>query len=689
MKPMNRREALKLAAAIGASLAWKPSLGAIPGFARTERRDLFPEGVASGDPHSDSVLLWTRRPPIGGDAAAHLTAQLSEDASFTHIVAEAHATVRAQTDWTCRVLAAGLEPRREYWYRFIDERGNTSRIGRTITAPTDGDTEPVHFALVSCQNNQLGACNAYRRMIFEDEKRTAAERCGFVMHLGDFVYELVWYPEDRPKGYYDRRIRDIVRYPDGEKHEDFHVPTTVEGYRLLYRAYLADPDLQDARARWPFVCMWDNHEFSWKGWQSQQNFGHGTVPAQTRKVAASQAWWEYQPARVVKGSGGALNSFTAPRVANEPLRKIDANGLGEDPSNLVAIRALTLYRSMRYGSNVDLILTDNRSYRSEPVNDRAAIKQFRPKGFPYFDLDEAFGALDAGRTYRGGHPPATIEFDGVQLPNPNVAAEPGTILGARQKKWFLEHLRTATAPWKIWGNSVGSLDWRTDLQKLPAVDGKRWPSPGYGLSTEEDWSAYRAERNEIFDSVRAHRVAGLVSLCGDRHAFTAGRVSTSLPPEKFEPVGVEFIAGSISAPGLVESSEYNIPKDHPHRAIYFHDTPAGARSTINAALRHGVKSCLVLQETGDAAKALAARNPDVAPHLSFADLGGHGYAMVRAAPDALDVEFVCIARPVERATGSDGGALVYRVAHHVPLWKPGNEPHLERTDLEGVTPLLS
>lgn len=63
--------------------------------------------------------------------------------------------------------------------------------------------------------------------------------------------------------------------------------------------------------------------------------------------------------------------------------------------------------------------------------------------------------------------------------------------------------------------------------------------------------------------------------------------------------------------------------------------------------------------------------------------------MVRAARDALDVEFVCIARPVERATGSDGGALVYRISHHVPRWEPGNEPRLERMDLEGVTPLLS
>ena len=689
VKPMNRREALKFAAAMGASLAWKPSLETLSTIARIERRDLFPEGVASGDPHADSVLLWTRRPPVNGDAAAHLSAQIAKDAAFTRVVGEAHATISAATDWTCRVLAAGLEPRREYWYRFTDERGHTSRVGRTITAPASGDTAPVHFAFVSCQNNQLGACNAYRRMIYEDEHRPAKDRSGFVLHLGDFVYELMWYPEDRPKGYYDRRIRDLVRYPNGEKHADFHVPVNVDGYRALYRAYLADPDLQDARARWPFICMWDNHEFSWKGWQSQQNFGSGTVPAQTRKVAAAQAWWEYQPARVMKGSPGGINEFHVPKVADAPLNAVDANGLGEDPDNLAAIRALTLYRTFRYGGNVELILTDNRSYRSEPVIDRPEMKAFRPKGFPFFDLDEAFGALDAGRTYKDGHPPATIEFDGAQLPNPNAHAAPGTILGAQQKKWFLERLRVAATPWKVWGNSVGSLDWRTDLQNLPPVNGTRWPSPGYGLSTEEDWSAYRAERNEIFDSVRAHRVAGFVSLAGDRHAFTAGRVSTSLPPEKFEPVGVEFITGSISAPGLVEAAEYNIPKDHPHRAIYFHDAAAGPVPTINAALRHGVQSCLVLQETGDAAKALAASNPDVAPHLSFADLGGHGYAMVRAAPEALDVEFVCIARPVERASGSDGGPLAYRITHHVPAWSAGEEPRLVRKDMEGTPPLLA
>src|SRR4029077_8051340 len=102
---------------------------------------------------------------------------------------------------------------REYWYRFSDEQGFGSRIGRTVTAPADDDERPVRFAFVSCQDVTPGACNAYRRMILEDERRAPAERLGFVLHLGDFIYEVVWYPEDSPGGVdRGRRLRNVVRY---------------------------------------------------------------------------------------------------------------------------------------------------------------------------------------------------------------------------------------------------------------------------------------------------------------------------------------------------------------------------------------------------------------------------------------------------------------------------------------------
>ena len=291
--------------------------------------------------------MWTRRPFGDGRSDALLTVEVAEDERFRRVVVSAPARVVAASDWTCRVLVGGLKPAREYWYRFTDDSGAGSRIGRTLTAPTDDDPRTVRFAFVSCQNVCQGAQNAYRRMIFEDERAAAAERLGFVLHLGDFIYEMVWYPEDRPQGMYDRRLRDLVRYPNGEKIADFHIPTTVADYRAVYRAYLHDPDLQDARARWPFVTMWDNHEFSWLGWQSLQVFEGKTRPTQTRKVAANQAWFEYQPARVRKPGGDSLERFDPPSVVDAPITRFDAQGLGDEPNNLSAIASLTGYRALR------------------------------------------------------------------------------------------------------------------------------------------------------------------------------------------------------------------------------------------------------------------------------------------------------------------------------------------------------
>lgn len=175
MTAIDRRTFLEAAAAMGASLAWCGSAAARSRTAWHERRDLFPEGVASGDPTSDSVLLWTRAP---GEGAVALTAEIAEDVDFRKVVARAPATATAASDWTTRVLVAGLKPGREYWYRFTRADGTGSRIGRTLTAPTNDDGRAVRFAFVSCQNVNYGAQNAWRKMIFEDERAAAADRLG-------------------------------------------------------------------------------------------------------------------------------------------------------------------------------------------------------------------------------------------------------------------------------------------------------------------------------------------------------------------------------------------------------------------------------------------------------------------------------------------------------------------------------
>jgi alkaline phosphatase D len=60
MKNLSRREFLRVAASIGAVAAFARS-GAAQSLGKskvnwTERRDRYPEGVASGDPQSDSAI---------------------------------------------------------------------------------------------------------------------------------------------------------------------------------------------------------------------------------------------------------------------------------------------------------------------------------------------------------------------------------------------------------------------------------------------------------------------------------------------------------------------------------------------------------------------------------------------------------------------------------------------------------
>ena len=140
---------------------------------------------------------------------------------------------------------------------------------------------------------------------------------------------------------------------------------------------------------------------------------------------------------------------------------------------------------------------------------------------------------------------------------------------------------------------------------------------------------------------------------------------------------------------MFEAAEYTIPREDPLRALYLYDRADGSVwPAVNMAALHGVRSALTLSATHDVAKALAASNPDVAPHLSFADLGGHGFATVRVSATDLETEFVCIPRPLARSDRPDGGPLAYRVAHRVKLWKAGERPQLVQEVVEG-TPLLA
>jgi len=678
----SRREFIKQAAACGAVLLWRATGARASTLVWRERRDLYPQGVASGDPDPNSVILWTRRPPEG-QAAAKLTVEIAEDAEFRRVVGKKETAVSTDADWTCRILAAGLKPRTVYWYRFTDEHGFGSRVGRTITAPLPNDAQAVNFAFVSCQDVNEGKLNAYRRMIFEDERATPADKLGFVLHLGDFIYEIVEYP-DEVKTRYDRTIYEVARIRDGGKIGKFHFPLTVDGYRAVYKGYLADPDLQDARARWPFVAIWDNHEFSWQGWQSIQK-AVKERPGQRIKVAANQAWWEYLPSRCKKVNGPSLERFDPPEVTDIAIEKWDENGLGNELNNLAAINSLIGYRTYRYGRHLDLIITDQHSYRSaDPFSD-PSLGKLGGEEFIGMSPEELMKVLDGGRAYGGGNPPAEVSFGDAHVPNPQRNAPPQTILGATQKAWFKEQLRKSTATWKIWGNSQGGPDIRADPQNLPpGMTNQQWPG-GYAQAGTVDYGTAYLERSEIYSLVRDAKITGFAIVAGDRHAFWAGYATSELPPGKFDPVGLSFVGASLSSAGAMEAHEHNLPKTAPLRSLFLADRPDGAKPdwTFNMLLKHGVRSCLEYAKSFDLKRALAVSNPELSPHVEFVDTGGHGYAKVRLSVDEMRTEFVCIPRPISRNARPDGGPIRYRVAHVAKLWRPGERPRLEQQVLEG------
>lgn len=613
-----------------------------------------------------------------------LTVEVAEDEGFSRVVAKAKAPISPASDWTARVLVGGLKPARVYWYRFTDADGNGSRIGRTITGPKPNDARAVNFAFVSCQSVNEGKLNGYRRMIFEDERSDPKDQLGFVLHLGDFIYEVVQYPEEGNKRY-DRTIYEVCRIPDAGKTGNLYWPKTVEGYRAVWKGYLADPDLQDARARWPFVCMWDNHEFSWQGRQSILQQGGPPQPGQAVKVAANQAWFEYIPARVTPPSG-SLAEFGKVEVKNVEIENWDENGLGQEPNNLAAIRSLIAYRSLRYGKHLDLFVTDQRSFAGADASDAEDVGKIYDPAFRGYFSEEAMIALDAGKEYEGGKPPAELQFRDVKIPNPSKNKQTRTILGIEQKAWFKEGLRKSKATWKIWGNSLGTLDNRVDMQNLPAGMVKNpWPADTYGIGRTDDFGAAYAERKEIYDLVRDAKITGFAIVSGDRHAFWAGYAAAHLPPRKFEPVGLSFVGGSMISPGAMEALEHGLRKEHPLRALFLADRPEAGKPewTYNMLLRHGVRSCLEYAKSFDLIRARTLSNPQLAPHLEFVDLGGHGYAKVRLTANEMRTEFVCIPRPVTRSPEPDGGPLRYRIVHSAKLWKPGERPRLEQQILEG------
>ena len=79
-----------------------------------------------------------------------------------------------------------------------------------------------------------------------------------------------------------------------------------------------------------------------------------------------QAFFEYQPARMARPSSTALEQFDSAEGCRRPRNEVRrAWTSGRQRTTCWPIHSLKGYRTLRWGRNLDLIITDERSYRSE------------------------------------------------------------------------------------------------------------------------------------------------------------------------------------------------------------------------------------------------------------------------------------------------------------------------------------
>ena len=237
----------------------------------------FYHGVASGDPLSNAVILWTRftDDTLSIDSV-EINWRIATDTSMVNVINSGNGFAHVENDWTFKVDASGLSP--DTWYYYDFEAFNYHSIrGRTKTAPL-GDNDSARFAVVSCSNYEHGYFNAYRYL--RDRNDFDA-----VIHLGDYIYEYA-------AGGYSAGIVDRDNEPTNEI-------ITLEDYRVRYSHYRLDDDLRDLHQQYPFINVWDDHESANDSYvDGAQNHSPSTEgPWIERKSNATQAYHEWLPIR--------------------------------------------------------------------------------------------------------------------------------------------------------------------------------------------------------------------------------------------------------------------------------------------------------------------------------------------------------------------------------------------------------
>ena len=307
-KRIDRRTFVRSALTAGAGMLLAPTAGwSAAQRARLATEGAFAQGVASGEPATDAITLWTRLD--GLTTSGNVGYEVARDPGFAQVVSSGTAVADAAADFTVHQRVSGvLAPGEEYFYRFSTASAS-SPVGRFRTARPAGSTETVRIAFFSCQEFIAGFYAAHRDL--------AAQDVDLVVCLGDYIYEQAFASTGSPNA----PVRQDDSAADGEAQ-------TLAEYRRKYSLYHTDANLLEVRRQFALVGEWDDHEV-------EDNYAGGLpggaaksrrVPFAERRSNGYRAWFEHMPRRL----GGQPKIYGSLPLGNAELFLLDTRQYRDD-----------------------------------------------------------------------------------------------------------------------------------------------------------------------------------------------------------------------------------------------------------------------------------------------------------------------------------------------------------------------
>ena len=498
----SRRDFLVKTASASAAVAMIGTLAACGGsdpaavFLIPPPKADFKYGVASGDPLTDRVILWTHAKIANSIDAVWLTWQVAADNAFATVVRTGRVQTTETSSFTAKVDVTGLTAGTSYFYRFVDDAGVISAVGTTRTLPA-ANASSVKLAVFSCALYSEGFFNAYDAAAKSDAQ--------YAIHLGDYLYE---YGSDPKKfGNADAVTLGRVTVPANDM-------VSLDDYRTRYALYRSDPMLQALHAKMPWITIWDDHEFANNAYVAGAENHNPLTQGDwtTRKNIAAKVYHEWMPIRT-PDSANLLKIYRSFDFGNLlSLHMLDTRIEGRDQQydNFGdADGGVTRYLTgLATGTDAarKMISATQQSWLMNNISSSTASWQF-------------LGNQDI--MARMWFPASVLQAYAT------AASNPTGVVGA------ISNYLTAKATRAAYG-AAALTPTQSALLSAPKIP--------YNL---DSWDGYPSNREAVLQAIKAKNKK-LVTLSGDSHNAWFANLTT-LAGEK---VGVEFAASSVTAPGF-------------------------------------------------------------------------------------------------------------------------------------------